>query len=244
MHKLLTALVTLLFALGANSENTNPTVFESGPAQVTLLELYTSEGCSSCPPADAWLANLADHPDLWQRFVPLAFHVDYWNYLGWQDVWSKPRHSNRQRKYKAEGGIKSVYTPGFVANGEEWRGWFQRQRLPDSPGRNAGRLQVSITDGALKASFDAEQYQQRKLELNVALLGFDIETSVAAGENRGKTLRHQFVVMGQEKAKSKNGQWSLRVPSVENPVARKALAVWVSLPGEQKPLQSVGGWLP
>lgn len=227
--------------LAASGEST--LYFESGPKQVTLLELYTSEGCSSCPPADAWLGNLVQHPDLWRRFVPLAFHVDYWNYLGWDDVWSNPRNSKRQRRYKSEGGLASVYTPGFVANGNEWRGWFKRKRLPESDVSDAGKLMVTVTDSLLRATYAPDHERSNTLQLNVALLGFDVETRVAAGENRGKTLLHQFVVMAQEQKKARNNQWTLRIPEADQDIARTALAVWVTVPGKQKPLQSAGGWL-
>ncbi|MFK7975428.1 MAG: DUF1223 domain-containing protein [Halioglobus sp.] len=246
MRSTLLALTTLLISLGAYSASAEPNNvhLESGPEQVTLLELYTSEGCSSCPPADAWLGKLEAHPDLWERFVPVAFHVDYWNYLGWEDEWSSAEHSKRQRKYKAEGGLASVYTPGFVANGEEWRGWFKRKRLPESNISDAGTLKVSINDGAIVAAYNNQRYEGKKLQLNIALLGFDIETSVAAGENRGRKLQHQFVVMGHEEALSKSGEWKLQLSGIQNSVKRNALAVWVTRPGKQKPLQSVGGWLP
>jgi len=62
-----------------------PKTFESGDTQNSLIELFTSEGCSSCPPADAWISQLKESPDLWKKIVPVAFHVDYWNNLGWRD---------------------------------------------------------------------------------------------------------------------------------------------------------------
>ena len=61
------------------------TTFESGVTRTTLLELFTSEGCSSCPPAEKWLSQLKSNPDLWKKIVPIAFHVDYWDHLGWRD---------------------------------------------------------------------------------------------------------------------------------------------------------------
>src|SRR5437868_3719162 len=72
-------------------------IFQSGEDQTVLLELYTSEGCSSCPPAEQWMTQLKNAPGLWKSFVPVAFHVDYWDYLGWKDVLSSPNYSQRQR---------------------------------------------------------------------------------------------------------------------------------------------------
>src|SRR6059036_3501 len=90
------------------------TTFEVGPQRAQLLELYTSEGCSSCPPAEAWLSKLKDAPGLWRDFVPIAFHVDYWDSLGWKDPFAIKAYSERQRDYAASWRSRSVYTPGFV----------------------------------------------------------------------------------------------------------------------------------
>lgn len=243
MPLILIVLATLLIAVGAHSATENSISFQSGTKQVTLLELYTSEGCSSCPPADAWLGKLAEHPDLWSRFVPVAFHVDYWNYLGWDDAWSKPENSQRQRKHKTQGGIASVYTPGFVANGQEWRGWFKRKRLPEAKNGDAGTLQVNLTDGTLTASYEGGQSKKKSLQLSVAVLGFDIETAVASGENRGRILNHQFVVMDQQIAHSRDGRWRLKLPNGNSEIKKQAIAVWITEAGKLAPLQAAGSWL-
>ena len=96
---------------------------ETGPQRVHLIELFTSQGCSSCPPAEVWLSKLKSEPGLWKNFVPLAFHVDYWDYLGWRDPWATKEFSDRQRNYAEAWRRDSVYTPGFVLNGREWREW-------------------------------------------------------------------------------------------------------------------------
>ncbi|MCR9205711.1 MAG: DUF1223 domain-containing protein, partial [Halobacteriovoraceae bacterium] len=114
--------------------------FESGEEQVHVLELYTSEGCSSCPPAEKWLNSLYKHPHLYKSFVPLAFHVDYWNYLGHPDPYSKGDYSKRQRIYASEWESGTVYTPGFIKNGKEWRS-FSRS-APTKAGEKVGNLQV------------------------------------------------------------------------------------------------------
>src|SRR5438552_17449486 len=99
------------------------TVFETGNTQSTLIELFISEGCSSCPPAEKWLSGLKSNRDLWKKIVPVAFHVDYWDRLGWRDRFAKPEFTSRQQRYAAAWGGDSGYTPGFVVNGKEWRGW-------------------------------------------------------------------------------------------------------------------------
>lgn len=103
--------------------------FSSGEKQTALLELYTSEGCSSCPPADRWLSSLKSKEGLWEEFIPIALHVDYWDYIGWQDRFASKQYSQRQRQYAREQSLKTVYTPGFVYNGKEWRNWFAKRFL-------------------------------------------------------------------------------------------------------------------
>src|SRR5271163_2312476 len=94
--------------------------FASGPGRVALIELYTSEGCSSCPPADAWLGGLKDKAGLWDEFVPVQFHVNYWDNLGWKDRLATRDFTAREYAYSSAWGSSSVYTPCFVRNGLEW----------------------------------------------------------------------------------------------------------------------------
>ncbi len=249
MHPLALTLILILLVGTAHAgaepadQATGPHyTFSSGDQQVDLLELYTSEGCSSCPPAEKWFSGLLEHPDLWRRIVPVVFHVDYWNDLGWQDPFSTAESSQRQRRYQNEGGVKSVYTPGFVLNGSEWRGWFSAQPLPTNT-TPAGLLTVDVANGQIRASYRNEHTAGEPLELQVALLGFDLTTQVAAGENRGKALTHQFVVLEHTTASSEHNTWILNVP--DSPVAAKrlGLAVWITRPKTQQPLQATGGWL-
>src|SRR5689334_18800483 len=113
--------LAFVFALMLVSVRAAEVTFESGPARTHLIELYTSEGCSSCPPAEAWLSKLKDEPRLWRDFVPLAFHVDYWDRLGWRDPFASKEWTARQYAYSAGWKSESVYTPGFVLDGREWR---------------------------------------------------------------------------------------------------------------------------
>jgi Protein of unknown function (DUF1223) len=93
--------------------------FQSSQRQVSLLELYTSEGCSSCPPAEAWLSKLKNSQGLWDEFVPVAFHVDYWDNLGWKDRFSDEQYTERQKSYAQLWSASDIYTPEFVLNGKE-----------------------------------------------------------------------------------------------------------------------------
>src|ERR1700688_327791 len=107
----------LAIFLGLSSA-AEPQVFKSGPARASLLELYSSEGCSSCPPADEWLSSLTGAKGLWADFVPVAFQVDYWNRLGWKDPLSSSEFTARQQAYANFWKKSSVYTPGLVLNGK------------------------------------------------------------------------------------------------------------------------------
>ena len=89
----------------------DPIVFQSSDRQTALLELYTSESCSSCPPADSWLSKLKNDPGLWQTFIPIAFHVDYWNHLGWRDRFSDERFTERQQNYARLWSTENIARP-------------------------------------------------------------------------------------------------------------------------------------
>jgi hypothetical protein len=121
-------------------------VFQSSDHQTALLELYTSEGCSGCPPAEAWLSQLKNLPRLWKDFVPVAFHVDYWDYLGWRDPWATKGFSERQRSYAQPWGSDSVYTPGFVLNGKEWGAGSGLNDGPLASTTRGGMLKVTSPD--------------------------------------------------------------------------------------------------
>ena len=220
--------------------------FSSGSAQATLLELYTSEGCSSCPPADRWYSTLLEHPRLWQSVVPVAFHVDYWNHLGWDDRFAHPDFGERQRQYRAEGSLKSVYTPGVVAAGREWRNWRTAALTIPTTSEVVGVLSLAVSGAKFSAGFQSSQTApDATLNLNVAVLGFGLQTPIKAGENRGKLLEHDFVVLGYRQYASQNGQWQGEMPvaPLRQDAARLAIAAWVSDKGKQQPLQALGGWL-
>jgi hypothetical protein len=223
-----------------------PQTFESSDTQSTLIELFTSEGCSSCPPAEKWMSALKSNQDLWKKMIPVAFHVDYWNHLGWRDRFAKPEFTSRQQRYAARWGGDSVYTPGFVVNGKEWR-WFGGDAIPTTSAK-VGVLRVSLsTDGKLSASFIPETTQPRALALNVALLGNDLESDVKRGENSGRKLRHDFVVLQLAKSEMTNqgNLWNGTVLLSRNSGTDKAtaLAAWVQSGETAPPIQATGGWL-
>ena len=230
-------------AESVNSAKLDAVAFSSGERQVRLVELFTSQGCSSCPPAERWLNRFVEDGLLWTHIVPVAFHVDYWDYLGWSDPYADSAYSSRQRLHRAQGNTRAVYTPGFVVNGEEWRGWFSHLPLADD-NPPAAVLDIHIDGDRLSAQYaTAEQ----DLILNIAVLGFGIKTPIAAGENHGRTLPQEFVVLAHRMAGSDNGEWQMQLPQVaieQLGVQRTALAAWVSETDNLRPLQATGGWLP
>jgi len=237
-----TRLVILLLAAVLAKPVLAQQQFSSGPGQVTLLELYTSEGCSSCPPAERWFNNLREHPRLWQDIVPAVFHVDYWNYLGWDDRFARAEYSSRQRRYKSEGTVNSVYTPGVMALGWEWREWRRRSAELPVTGETVGNLALEIDGSSLSATFESAAATE-PLDLYVAVLGFGLETPVRAGENRGELLQHEFVVLGLKRYSGKQS-WRGELPDTRHSdeADATAIAAWVTPRGSQRPLQAVGGW--
>lgn len=220
----------------------------SGPERVSLVELYTSEGCSSCPPAERWLGELRANRGLWKQFVPLAFHVDYWDGLGWEDQWSKRQFTTRQRRYAAGWGSGTVYTPGVVLNGREWRAWRGADPASAADHPKVGDLEIrATTEGEVAVLFSPAKQVPGTIIANVALLGTGIRSDVKAGENRGRELRHDFVVLEWISAPMSSGETQrasakLTIPK-ERP-RRLAIAAWVTTADDPSPIQAAGGWLP
>ena len=159
----------------------------SGAQVPRVVELYTSEGCSSCPPADRWLSTITARPDV----VALAFHVDYWDRLGWTDRFADPAWTRRQHEAAARAGVPFVYTPQVLLDGRDYRGW------PALPGADRA---ASV---ALTLRREGEAYAARATRLDgapAAMAGYwavtedGLVSQVRAGENRGAALRHDAVV--------------------------------------------------
>ena len=218
-------------------------VFESKPARTHLLELFTSEGCSSCLPAEAWLSNLKNEPRLWQDFVPIAFHVDYWDHLGWRDPFASKTWTERQANYSARWKSESLYTPAFVLDGAALR----NPALPSAATETPGVLKITINEERVTAAFEPASSSRRPYEIHVARLGFALGAAVTAGENNGRKLMHDFVVLGLTNEEMKSDIKELRLPAASSKQAanaRSAIAAWVTAAGQIEPIQAVGGWLP
>ena len=222
-------------------------VFQSTDHRVSVLELYTSEGCSSCPPADRWFSTLKTDERLWQSLIPVAFHVDYWNYIGWTDRFSSGKYSDRQRRYARTKNVSTVYTPGFLLNGNEWRSFFGLRRLSLDNTENAGQLTVNINHNEVKAAYENGENPVSTPVFSIAILGFDLTTRVQAGENSGRELKHDFAVLGLHSVPmSRNGDGYLittELPVASVAAPRTAIAAWISYADDPTPVQATGGWL-
>ena len=230
--------------------------FTSGTARTPLLELYTSEGCSSCPPAEAWLGRLKDDPQLWRNVVPVAFHVDYWDNLGWKDPFAARAYTARQYNYAGHWGSGSVYTPGFVLNGREWVDGARNFAADSASKEMPGILSVTVSKNrkSVSVAYHPARLSGTAREVHVALLGCDLKQAVKAGENGGRTLPQDFVSLGLETdsleidkgAQTLVATLTLPMPTApaREPSTRYAVAAWVSGAGVQEPEQATGGWLP
>lgn len=244
--------LALLLASAAGSAWAVPQVIEGPASHVSLLELYTSEGCDSCPPAEAWDSRLAEDGRLWKQLVPVAFHVDYWDDQGWRDPFDRHAYTERQRQIAAQSsGLagRVIYTPQFVLDGKDWRGWLNSRPLQVDDGAKLGAITLSAEGRKVTVHFSPTQARSEALETRVVLLAFGVDVPVGAGENKGATLRHDFLVVADTRGglvKDKQGDYQ-SVVTLPAPVAvqatRYALAAWVSAIGSPLPIQAAGGWL-
>jgi hypothetical protein len=249
MFKGLLSFMALALPMVAQAQATiSPVNFQSSTRQIALLELYSSEGCSSCPPAEAWLTGLKDSPGLWQDFVPVAWHVDYWNYLGWRDPWSNEDFSERQRSYAALWHSENIYTPELVLNGKKWRPWFKPKNGPAATGAETGRLTANSGDAKhWHMQFIPAKATTARFQVHAALMACGLGSEVKAGENAGRHLNHDFVAVSSV---DQYLPWRTNAFQVEiildgNQVrsGQGAVAFWVTRINELEPIQAVGGWL-
>ena len=250
-HKTIVSL-SILLGLGIMpvKAQTNVIQFQSAPERTALLELYTSEGCSSCPPAETWFSGLKDSPRLWKDFAPVAWHVDYWNALGWKDAWSDADFSERQRRYAQLWRSETIYTPELVLNGQEWHNWFAGKNGPKSDGETVGVLTVASHDRKLwQVTFAPANQPEAHYEIHAAWLAGGIVSDVKAGENRGRQLKHDFVAVNPVQIGLTNhdgvatGRFILNQPKSDLGTTQ-ALVAWVTRQDGLPPVQATGGWLP
>jgi hypothetical protein len=166
---------------------------QSGPQRTPVIELFTSEGCSSCPPADQWLSTLKGAP-----VVAQAFHVGYWDYIGWVDRFATTANTERQRELASANRLNSIYTPQLLRDGRDWPQWRGARPQQFSQGASEpARASISLQQAEGADQFSArvkpaEGVAQWSAYWTVTEHGHN--SRVKAGENRGEFLQHDFVV--------------------------------------------------
>lgn len=200
------ALAVALTTLSASGVATAAAVCAShSPShRVALVELYSSEGCNSCPPADNWLSQWKNSGAT-QSIVPLALHVDYWNSLGWTDRFSQHRFTERQQTLTDLAGGHTIYTPEIFVSGRELRSWSQRDSFQSRIGKvvaEPAQANVALElKPQAKGAFNVDAQFTSKaadatapLNAYVAVYQNALSSQVKAGENSGATLHHERVV--------------------------------------------------
>jgi len=164
---------------------------QSGPTVPTVVELYTSEGCSSCPPAERWLSALKGRDGV----VALAFHVDYWDSLGWKDRFAQPLFTRRQNASQRSSGARFAYTPQVILDSRDLPAWSTLPAAELQP-RAAATVALALArdDGGLALTVTPGAGAPAALSGYVAVVDDGLHTQVGAGENRGATLQQDAVV--------------------------------------------------
>jgi len=163
-----------------------------------VVELFTSEGCSSCPAADEAVIDIAKQYK--EDVIILGFHVDYWNSLGWKDVFSKSEYSDRQKQYASSFSLNSIYTPQIVVNGKvEFVGSDKtklQQTISKELNNNVARsIELSAKEtGDKKILVNVSSVNASNANINIALVQLQAQSNVAKGENEGKVLHHINIV--------------------------------------------------
>ena len=193
---------------------------------VVMVELFTSQGCSSCPPADETLAELADREDV----LALSLHVDYWNYLGWKDTFAQAEHTARQAEYRDKLGGRVLFTPQIIVDGTYSVPGFKREKIDAviaeaaaAPG--PASIEIGSRDGMLHAEIRTGE-NPPPCTIWVATYDDAAEVEIERGENAGRTFTYRNVVDKLMKV----GPWQADGPQslpLPQPGPGEGVAVWL-----------------
>lgn len=205
---------------------------QTGPV---VIELYTSQGCSSCPPADELLRKLAQRDDV----IALALHVDYWDYIGWKDVFARPEHAKRQRNYAKAAGRRSIYTPQMIVNGTDSivgaRGMEISEAIASHKRHDTGVfVHISRIDGGAVITARATE-SPGKMVVQVLRYAPKRVVKITRGENAGRQLTYANVVEDWRVLTEWSGRDDL---SVELPIEGDAPVVVLIQSADQGPIQA------
>ena len=191
----------MLLAQGTAFAASCATAAKSGPLSTSIVELYTSEGCDSCPAADKWFSTIDSRKD---GVVPLAFHVDYWDYIGWKDRFAKPLFTQRQRDTVIRQGSRTSYTPQVMLDGRDVGLWSYQSRFQSKVREIASRTvraNISIDAKIANNTLEADLLATVSLPIDrtdaavfIAVTEDRLASRVTAGENKGALLKHDHVV--------------------------------------------------
>ena len=225
---------------------------KSGPQSMPLVELYTSEGCSSCPPADRWLAATFSKTAPRSSGIALAFHVDYWDKLGWKDRFATPAFTQRQYDSMRASGARFVYTPQVVVQGKDFPQWHAGSAIAALTAASAKPARAEIALAAerepgsilVKATARIPATADRKgASLYVALTDDGLASDVKAGENSGVRLVHDSVVRVFRPGPSPdaNGEirWDVKLPVPAEGGSASTVVAFVQNPGVGDVLQAL-----
>ena len=183
--------LVLAFSFSSTAQSKKP---------VIVVELFTSEGCSSCPSADRLLSAIVAASYENAEVIGLSFHVDYWDYIGWKDPYANSDYTIRQRVYARKFGLNSIYTPQMIVNGKhefvgssksEWKKAFDIECKPTSK----GELEISIISKTkTELTIAVKSKDQTSSQINVAIVEKNLSQDVKRGENIGRKLEHDNVV--------------------------------------------------
>ena len=210
-----------------------------------VIELFTSQGCSSCPPADQLLGQFANDPTV----VALSLPIDYWDYLGWKDTLAKPAHSARQRAYASARGDRAVYTPQVVVNGSVHVQGSDKAAIEraiaqtrQQPGTLSLPVSVAVENGRVNVKVPASGDSRASGEVWLCVLTNSIPIAIGRGENRGRTVTYHNVVRRWLKLGDWNGSahtWSVPISDIDQEAAN-GVAVLVQAGNDERPGRMVG----
>ncbi len=246
-------LAIFLLALLITPAEAKDQTYETTNKKVHLLELFTSEGCSFCPAGEERFSSFLTPQRLWKEIVPVSYHVDYWDHLGWLDALSQQKFTTRQRNYARGSKTGNVYTPSFFLNGAEWTTWHLKP-VPSNP-LFYGTLKAVFhsSSGVLDLKFwPSTGTKAQNWKFVASLTSLSGSVAIQAGENKGKRLRHRFSALNlletpgiAQKDGSYLGSLNLfqdaKKGSAESGLGFSA---WVLPEGSHIPVQALGGELP
>lgn len=228
----------------ASAKDATPSCMaRSAPAAAMVVELYTSEGCSSCPPADRWLSAVSRSDEV----IALAFHVDYWDRLGWKDRFASPAFTQRQLEQRSVNGARFAYTPQVVVDGRDLPGWRRMNGLNRRPSASPVSIELLRVDGALRATVRTADAAAPPARLSGywAVTESGHRSVVKAGENDGATLHHDHVVRELRPLPAwpadaaRPASFTLPRPADPEPGVRRRIVFVVTDAGTGRPVQAV-----